>query len=60
MVTVDKKLYLCFQKKDWSLGEYTREFNAQKEVSKEIGGTLGNCLESNILQLSKTIETNIL
>jgi hypothetical protein len=29
MVLADKKLYLCFQKKEWSLDEYTREFQAR-------------------------------
>ena len=46
IVTPDKKLYLYFQKKDWSLDKYTREFNARKEVCKEIGSTPGKCLES--------------
>ena len=46
MVLADKKLYLCFQKKEWSLDEYTREFLARKEVCEEIGSTPGKCLES--------------
>jgi hypothetical protein len=32
MVLADKKLYLCFQKKEWSLDKYTREFQARHEV----------------------------
>ena len=46
MVLTDKKLYLCFQKKEWSLDEYTREFLARREVCEEIGSTPGKCLES--------------
>jgi hypothetical protein len=46
LVLADKKLYLCYQKKDWSLDEYTREFVARKEVCEQIGGTPGKCLES--------------
>ena len=44
IVTTDKQLYLCFQKKDWSLGEYTRDFKARKEVCEEIGmQDIDNC-----------------
>ena len=46
MVLADKKLYLCYQKKEWSLDECTREFNAIQEVCQEIGSTPGECLES--------------
>ena len=46
MVLADKKLYLCYQKKDWSLDDYTREFIAREEVCEEIGSTPGKCLES--------------
>jgi uncharacterized protein CbrC (UPF0167 family) len=46
MVLADKKLYLCYQKKDWSLDDYTREFVARQEVCEEIGSTPGKCLES--------------
>ena len=46
MVLADKKLYLCFQKKEWSLDEYTREFQARHEVCEEIGSSPGECLES--------------
>ena len=46
IVLADKKLYLCFHKKEWSLDEYTREFLARKEVCEEIGSTPGKCLES--------------
>ena len=46
MVLADKKLFLCFQKKEWSLDEYRREFLAREEVCKEIGGTSGKCLGS--------------
>ena len=53
MVLADKKLYLCFQKKEWSLNEYTREFLARQEVCEEIGSTPGKCLES--VQLAATV-----
>jgi hypothetical protein len=46
MVLADKKLYICYQKKDWSLDDYTREFVARQEVCEEIGSTPGKCLES--------------
>jgi len=46
IVTADKKLFLCFQKKDWSLDKYMREFMMRKEVCKEIGSTPGKCLKS--------------
>ena len=46
MVLADEKLYLCFQKKEWSLNEYTREFHARQEVCQEIGSSPGECLES--------------
>ena len=46
MVLADKKLYLYFQKKEWSLDEYTQEFLAREEVCEEIGSTPGKCLES--------------
>ena len=46
MVLADKKLYLCFQKKDWTLDEYTREFQARLEVCKEIGSAPGQDAES--------------
>jgi hypothetical protein len=46
MVLADKKLYLCFQKKEWSLDKYTREFQARQEVCQEIGSSPGECLES--------------
>jgi hypothetical protein len=37
IVTVHKKFYLCFQKKDWALDEYTRKFTARQEVCKQLG-----------------------
>ena len=46
MVLADKKLYLCFQKKEWSFDKYTREFQARQQVCQEIGSTPGECLES--------------
>ena len=46
MVLADKKLYLCFQKKDWTLDEYTREFQARLEVCEEIGSSPGQDAES--------------
>ena len=46
MVLADKKLLLCYQKKDWSLDDYTREFFAREEVCEEIGSTPGKCLKS--------------
>jgi len=52
MVLVDKKLFLCFQKKKWSLVEYTREFLEREEVCEEIGSTPGKCLESARLAAS--------
>ena len=52
MVLADKKLYLCFQKKEWSLDEYTREFQARHEVCEEIGSSPGECLESARLAAS--------
>ena len=52
MVLADKKLYLCFQKKDWSLDEYTREFQARHEVCDEIGSSPGQCLQSARLAAS--------
>ena len=36
IVLADEKLYLCFQKKEWSIDEYTREFQARQEVCQEI------------------------
>jgi hypothetical protein len=52
MVIVDKKLFLCFQKKEWSLYKYTREFITREEVCEEIGSTPGKCLESSQLASS--------
>ena len=46
MVLADKKLYLCFQKKEWTLDEYTREFQARHKVCEEIRSSPGECLKS--------------
>ena len=44
IVTAHKKLFLCFQKKDWSLDKYIREFTVrqEKEVHQDLeeGGDL--------------------
>ena len=52
MVLADKKLYLCFQKKEWSLNKYTREFQARHKVCEEIGSSPGECLKSARLAAS--------
>ena len=44
IVTAHKKLFLCFQKKDWSLDEYTREFTARHKVCKQLGFSPGQSL----------------
>ena len=60
IVTADKKLFLCFQKKDWSLNKYTGEFNARTEVCKEIWSTPGKCLESARLAAINDEDYNVL
>jgi hypothetical protein len=52
MVLAGKKLYLCVQKKEWSLNKYTREFQARHKVCEEIGSSPGECLESARLAAS--------
>ena len=52
MSLADKKLYLCFQKKEWSLDEYTRVFQARHEVCEEIGSSPRQCLKSTRLAAS--------
>jgi hypothetical protein len=54
MVLADKKLYLCFQKKEWTLDEYTREFQARHKVCEEIGSSPGECLKT--VQLAASAE----
>ena len=39
LVLAEKKVFLCFQKKEWSLNKYTREFIAREEVFEEIKRT---------------------
>ena len=46
MVLDNKKMYLYFQKKEWTLDKYTRDFLARDEVCEEIRSTPGKCLES--------------
>jgi hypothetical protein len=52
IVLADKKLFLCFHKKEWSLDKYTIEFIAREEVCEEIKSTPGKCLESAQLAAS--------
>ena len=44
IITAHKKLYLWFQKKDWSLDEWTREFTARQEVWEQLGFSPGQSL----------------
>ena len=52
MVLVDKELFLCFQKKEWSLDKYIRELITREETCEEIRSTPGKCLESAQLAVS--------
>ena len=45
IVSAKKKLYLCFQRENWDLEYYTREFNARARVCKESGGEEGTVEE---------------
>ena len=45
IVIKDKKLSLCYQKQEWYLDAYTKEFMACMEVCEEVGSNPDECLE---------------